>query len=163
MTVWGRLLLSLLVLTTCLAGFSYTQPGWLSELGLELEVAPEDAASPEDLALLARLDHKTEVIVRRLAAKRDVTRQVIDGGLTLLEAAALFRQLNATPADCPCSHDMMPGSSDGEKLCRQVIGWVEQQMREATSASQAAALKARFEAELEELLDKDGTVRLPEE
>src|SRR5258708_6358236 len=93
MTAWGRLLLS-----------------------LQVPVAPEDAASPEELELSARLDRKTEVIVRRLGAKRDVTRQLLDGHLTLLEAAALFRQLNATPADCPCSHEMMPGNSDGEKL-----------------------------------------------
>src|SRR3954454_8962087 len=41
-----------------------------------------------------------KVLLRRLAAKAAVVRQLLDGRLTLLEAADWFKVLNETPGDC---------------------------------------------------------------
>jgi hypothetical protein len=163
MTAWGRVLLSLLVLTACLAGYSSLQPDWLGRVGLEWVAADGDAGTAEDRELSAQLDRRSEVTRRRMAVKRAIIGRLAHGELTLLAAAALFREANETPADWQDPYRLLwPGKSDGEKLCRQVICWAEQEAK-ATSSSQAAALVARLNAELEQLLEEHGTVRLPGE
>jgi hypothetical protein len=103
-----------------------------------------------------------EVYRRRIVAKEGVIEALLEGRLTLLQAARWFQLLNEQPANCPDDYrDFFPGRSDGEKLCRQVLCWARPRLEEGPP-SRAQALMAQLEAELEEhLCAHDGTVLLP--
>jgi hypothetical protein len=163
MTTCARLLVSLILLAASFAGVSSAQPEWMKSLGLAWASFEEEA---EEQALAEKLERKAVIVQHRLAAKKGIIDQVIDGQISLLKAAALFRALNESPEDCQDPYRLVwRGGSDGEKLCRQVISWTEHQLRGRTGSdgSQATALLSRLEAELQELLEREGTVRLPEE
>jgi WD40 repeat protein len=105
-------------------------------------------------------DEQCRAIRRRIEAKNRLAAEVIDGRLTLLEAAARFRDLDREPP--PFDRDAFrcsyPGASDDELLCREVIFFVrvEQRRRPGTDAG----IVARLEAELNERLGR-GNLRLP--
>jgi hypothetical protein len=108
------------------------------------------------------INYRREVADRRMEGKQQVTLDLIAGRLTLPEAAARFKVLNDTPADCPCRYDMVAeGKSPEERLCRQVINWAVTEVAQ-TSEPEALALWERLEAELQALRHRDGGVRLPE-
>ena len=99
--------------------------------------------------------------VHRLQAKNDVTRQLIDGQKTLLEAAAWFRYINAVTS-LPRS-DLHPSDetqSEEERACRQVIRWAVASL-DARDKDHGPALTRRLERELKELLHKPGGIVLP--
>jgi hypothetical protein len=99
--------------------------------------------------------------------RQQITSDVIDGRLSLLEAAAAFRDLNL---ESPALVVTYPGSSEGEKACREVIAWVRVELEARTRESGAkksgkgsvdsAAVLARLEAELKAAKGKDGSVHL---
>ena len=112
-----------------------------------------------------RASHGTNQIVppdesglSRLEAKKTITRRLIDGQLTLLEAAAWFRYLSkATPNGDDEASSPDRNLPEGERYCRQVIRWVGG-MLAGTSPSQAAALVRRLEAELDAHKRGDGLI-----
>lgn len=83
--------------------------------------------------LLSGLRHKQEAVTA-----------VIDGKLSLLEAAARFRDGKA--------------NMDGETLCRAVIGWVHLALSDRPEKAEAVSL--RLESELQSYLDRTGRGRL---
>src|SRR5262249_23603605 len=106
------------------------------------------------------LERRNAAVIDRITAKDQVADEVIAGRLTLVEAAARFRDLNAVPPDHPDPYrTTYPGGSDREKLCRQVISWVASATGRAQA--EARALVACLEAELEDLLGRHGTIELP--
>jgi hypothetical protein len=113
--------------------------------------APICAARPD----VAALD---EAAVRRLAAKTAVTRRVVGGELTLAEAAAWFRYLDAAnPPTGESSAQVDAGLSEEEQFCRQVMRWAKAQApADGAAPEQAEALARRLEAELAALLRRDG-------
>ena len=162
MTACTRLFLSVSLLAALLAGVARLRPEWVSVPGLDGS-GPSDAGRQMEAERqrAALLDRRNEVVSRRLDAKNVVVGQLLDGRMTLAEAAAWFKALNESPADCPAvAHGEFPGASEGERLCRQVIGWAQAE-RAGQSASQAEATNARLEEELQTLLGRDGTVHLP--
>jgi hypothetical protein len=124
------------------------------------------AAFEEPRELLAkgqRLDELLESEQRAAKTKNDVAAEVIAGRLTLIEAAALF-----TAADAELDTWSMwvrmsriEGSSDAERQCRKVIGYVEIALADEPSACREHV--HRLTAELEnELQRHGGTVSLPD-
>jgi hypothetical protein len=100
--------------------------------------------------------------VRRMQAKSDVARQLIDGQKTLMEAAAWFRYINLVTT-LP-GVELNPGDksqSEGERTCRQVIRWAVAAVQ-ADVSDHGAALARRLEMELKEALDRPGGIVLPE-
>jgi hypothetical protein len=82
----------------------------------------------------------------------------------LLEAAVAFKHLNDTPSDYPNrGWTSLPGKSDGEKLCRQVILSLIGHLGDIAPASELEALQHCLLQELEEHLATHGTVILPEQ
>jgi hypothetical protein len=120
--------------------------------------APDEVVGPPD-----EPDRCCRVIQARLRAKRLLVSEVAARRMSLVEAAAHFRDLNETPPDCPDRgyRSAFEGSSDGERLCRQVISWVRAE-NEGRSPLAEATLTVWLEAELVGLLARDGIVRLPE-
>jgi hypothetical protein len=163
MTACTRVFLSVSLLAALLAGAARLRPDWVSGLGLDGSAPPDVRRQMEaERQRAALLDRRTEVVRRRLDAKNEIVGQLVDGRLTLAEAAAWFKALNESPADCPAvPHGEFPGASEGERLCRQVMSWVRADLSRQ-SASQAEAMSVRLEEELRTLLGRDGTVHLPQ-
>ena len=66
---------------------------------------------------------RLEACTHRLEARTRIARKLIDGRLSLLEAADRYRDLNETAADFDWYgfRHSYPGQSDDERTCRQVI------------------------------------------
>ena len=95
------------------------EPEWAADLGLRgdgLAFLAGDATEWDDNSS----PEETEALVARLAAKRDIAHVLLDGRLTLFEAAALFRRLNREAGG-----DVLgwPGDTEEERVCRSVIAW----------------------------------------
>ena len=105
----------------------------------------ENAAAQEPLA------EPTQV-----AAKGSLAAKVIDGKLPLFAAAAQFQSLNRVPPDT------MPGKTEEERLCRQVIQYVSRAVAADSSAAPASdsSVVERLEAELDTALAR-GPLQLP--
>jgi hypothetical protein len=103
-------------------------------------------------------------VSQRGLAKGRLAVDVAAGRLTLLEAAARFRELNSQwpPFDWHLwrgfIHVRFPGVSDDEGLCRQVIICAKSALWEKPEEAELVA--CRLEAELDEHL-RHGTLRLP--
>jgi hypothetical protein len=94
-------------------------------LGLRAQVA--DASRPlwPELSALDEVpEEDLSAADRRGDAKHEVALELVAGHLTLLEAAARFRTINAGhPHGEKFSHCSLPGGTYEEWLCRQVISW----------------------------------------
>ncbi|HJZ90029.1 MAG TPA: hypothetical protein VKE40_04105 [Gemmataceae bacterium] len=101
-----------------------------------------------------------ETVPLRYVAKRQIAREVAAGARPLVEAATLFGELDRLPpATYPAYHAALPGRTEEERLCREVIQFVHSLEDEFP---QAAAAVARLEGELRSELGRDGGVRLPD-
>jgi hypothetical protein len=111
----------------------------------------------------------SETAVLRPLAKRLLAREIADGRRSLVEAAALFGALNRLPPETPelalldDNHWALsdPVHSEDERLCRQVIQWVEA-LRITDSPEYADAAVARLIAEFREERRRHGAIRLPD-
>jgi hypothetical protein len=108
------------------------------------------------------LDAQRERLRHWQEGKREAVRAVIAGRMTLLEAAARFRELDRQLPEFKWDlfRRAYPGSSDGERHCRHVIAATEAEL--SKRPDEAAEVMARLEAELQEHLQRDGTIQLPE-
>jgi hypothetical protein len=144
------------VLAVVAAGYS----GYRASLDLAAGPgrAAADGPAPDDY------DVAMAALVRSEEGKAAAVEEVAAGRLSLVEAAARFRALEAgRPRNryCRPAHELYPGDSEGERLCREVIAHVEARLAPQGRA-RARQFAARLEAELGELLARDGTVRLPD-
>jgi len=116
-----------------------------------------DEGSPTD----EEMEHRLQIHKHRIAVKDRAVRDLLDGRLTLLQAAARFRDLETEQPLTWWPRNAATGPADGERLCRMVMdranGWMQ-----ANRPAQAADFAARLEAELERHRGQDGTVRLPD-
>jgi len=100
---------------------------------------------------------------QRNKAKRAITLQVLDRDLTLFEAAAWFGYLNECPGECPDLYRaLVPGATNEEKLCRQVILWVRIEGKSALPPGQAEQEAQNLEEMLAAHLARHGKVILPD-
>jgi hypothetical protein len=112
------------------------------------EAAP--GAPEEEVALLSRLTQE----------KRAVAGRLIAGKITLAEAAALFRAINARrPKTFPLCPEPFPGRTDEERICRQVLAHVAAEL--SLSPGEADPRLDCLEYDLATLLAQDGTIHLP--
>ena len=117
------------------------------------------AAAPSSTLLLPG----DEASVRRLQSKAAVARRLVDGELTLLEAAAWFRYINrmtGSAGDVPAPGE--EAEPEAERYCRQVIRWAETTAAVEISTERSETVVRRLEAELDERLRRDGGVVLPD-
>jgi hypothetical protein len=102
---------------------------------------------------------RQQAIERRSAAKKQITRDLIEGRRTLFEAAAAFRLWNE---DYPRLPDpFLPGDSVEERLCRQVIEWVRMTKAEGNPGSVELFCET-LEQELRRHIEQNGKVILPD-
>jgi hypothetical protein len=141
------------VLALALLGLGYValamfRPAWASAVGLDvwnLEDEERERTAAERRG--AELEEIDRAIQENIAAKDGVIDDLLAERLTLLEAAALFRRLDAVCPGRSTIPERIPGRTEEERYCRQVIYWVEATTR-YWPPSQAAAIRNRLEAEL---------------
>jgi hypothetical protein len=109
-----------------------------------------------------------ETSTLRLLAKRHIACDVLDGRLSLFEAASLFRVLNTFMEPAALARDVghfwalsEPVHTEEERTCRQVVQWVDAR-RASESPQRVAAAVARLTAEYREEVLRHGNVRLPD-
>ena len=93
----------------------------------------------------------------RLESEYRMAQEVAAGRLSLLEAAAGFKALDANPPPGWVFAEREPGLSDEEYYCRRVIGFVGG----ALPPEQADPAIPRLQADLE-ARRRDGTLHLPD-
>ncbi|MCI0642311.1 MAG: hypothetical protein L0Y72_26745 [Gemmataceae bacterium] len=108
------------------------------------------------------LESRREILMGRAVAKQQAVRHLLAGRLTLLEAAAQFRDAERTmPITWGPPRPDSGGPAEGERFCRDVVlsahYWLEENL-----PAQAAHVTARLEAELQQLRGPDGIVHLPD-
>jgi hypothetical protein len=135
---------------------------WVGVRGTDWWAGPGtgDGLDPEARRGRPNDDEQFRAIRRRIETKHRLAREVIDGRLTLLEAAARFRDLDLEPP--PFAQNGLrcryPGVSDDELHCREVIFFVHAELRDRPGTD--AHIMARLEAELKERLGR-GDLHLP--
>jgi hypothetical protein len=151
MTALTRLLTCLTFLLVVVAGVTLTRPEWAGDLGLDWQTPFGTGSEGEDEEQrTADLDRKTEAVQARLAGKRAVIKDLIEGKTTLRAAATRFGELNDTPAWCRNPfREPGAGNSAEERLSRQVIDWARGELS-VYPADQAEAVGKRLRAEWED-------------
>ena len=147
-----------IVSSLALASVCVAFPQWPQVLGLEVATAHRvrdsevTAPGPKCEVFKARIDAKSQIIARLKA-----------GDLDLFEAAGWFGCVDREPAEfADRSWQNLPGGSDEEKLCRQVILWVRGNLSEPKPQSELDSFVAELEARLSARLCDCGRVELPE-
>ena len=110
----------------------------------------EDLIRSEGVAVspFVRRSKQCLLALKRLDAKQDIIRQLIDGRLHLIEAAECFRELTRPAAS----------SQSDEDVCRALIGWVYLALCERPE--RAESLSSQLEAELAAHLQRRGQANL---
>lgn len=147
-----------IVSSLALAGVCVAFPQWPEALGLEVASRQREprsevsAPGPQCAVLKARIEAKAQIIARLRA-----------GELDLFEAAGWFGCVNREPAEfADHSWRTLPGGSDEEKLCRQVILWVRGFLTQSVPESELDSFVGGLEARLSARLCDRGGVELPE-
>jgi hypothetical protein len=154
-----RLVAAALVAVGLLAGVLLVHPAWLSDAGLDLWNLPELYASLESSNQeMADLSRRQKSLLSRLNTRQEVLRALRAGGLSLVEAASRFGEVNhEEPETMSYVREMYPGHSDEERVCRQVMAWARADMGGDPGTGHAALL--RLEAELEAYLKQHESAR----
>jgi hypothetical protein len=129
----------------------------------EQAAVEENPAGGPDLAREARraerLARLRRIIMWTIGQRSALVSDLLAGRSTLIETAAGFRAVNAVKEKHTGRISLpFPGRSEDEQLCRQVIVYVGEWLRDEPDRDAAVA---GLEKELREHLRRYGTVRLP--
>jgi hypothetical protein len=135
---------------------------WLIELCIVTD-QQGNQVSLFDLELKGeQMTREAQTSIEHLRSKNTAAEALSRGEMTLIDAAAFFRSQYEDPKSWHHPHRPRPRLEDGESWCRFVIHWTETKIRQEHSASRAAAVRQRLEAELQRQLAYHGTVKLPD-
>lgn len=155
-------LLAVLVLLLLLAASQVrsTDDDWCEPAGAaSWSVAAALLQMSDDDAKGVALDRKMQQARERNRSRAEIVDALVDGRLTLAEAATRFRTLNRQ-ARIVFWHD--PDKSQDELLCLQVLRWARDRLKQRGIAPDAPIM-ARLEAEFAALTHETRVTFLPEE
>ncbi len=155
-----RLSICALAVAGVIYGLDLAHPGWIQDLGHETVYLAEFSVQLENEAQIKdNYEDRLNTARIRMATKHEIARRLIAEQLSLCEAAALFRDLDRHfPNGCiAIFRQYIEGRTDDERYCRQVIGAAEGEL--FRQPHEAAAIRARLNAELQEMLER-GPVHL---
>lgn len=158
-----RLSLKTLILIAVVLAAAVAQPEWARDLGLESSI--ENMLTFRSLWLPGRNvepGSKAQALDERYLAKLRIILEVRADRLTLFEAAALFRDLNAKYPVLSIKQ-IYPGDSDEEQHCWQVIEYAARmEDREDSSDPVDRECSNRLKEELRRHKEQYGRVLLPD-
>jgi hypothetical protein len=138
-------------------------PAWARRLGLDICRLPELGWTLEANRLRGEeLDAESRRLTRQYHRQVAVAGAVIEGRMTLLEAAAAVRDIRADepPKVRAVARRDSEAATEEEWFCRLVIRFVKEVLEDRRPAEARAWVK-RLEAELEQRLRR-GPLRLPD-
>jgi hypothetical protein len=157
----SRLAWSTALLVVLILGAAHTQPTWLARHGLDWwNLAGVQQQLQDEQKRSATLSGILEVSIRRSATKAMVIRELIAGQVSVLEAAAWFRELNQAARDSYTEFDEFTAPTDAENLYREILRWTEVELGD-WPPSQAKPIWQRLQEEFEELQNREGCIRFP--
>ena len=110
----------------------------------------------------AELERFGARLLERTESRRAVIARLVNGQLTLLQAAHHFRTLNdVDPAHASSEFDICEGQSEAERYCRRVIAYTSGEMM-LTAPERASQVVDRLEGELNDHLKRNGRVEWPD-
>jgi hypothetical protein len=150
------------ILAMALAGVGYAKPSLATDLGLDFWNAPELQARIErNLRLHDELEQKDVEVLRRIDAKETIVADLVAGRATLAEAATHFKILNAARPDYQTIiRAVYPGATDDERICRNVIAFVEAHVTAGNRAGRG--IVERLNAELQRRIARGEPLTLPD-
>jgi hypothetical protein len=114
----------------------------------------------EALQRESELNTACQAAFLRIGVRNGIVADLVADRITLLEAAARFGGLNEQLSDGRrLLSASIPARSEGERLCRQVILHVKSWEEERADPDDLVHHQ-RLEAELEQLLELEGVIRL---
>jgi hypothetical protein len=117
----------------------------------------------DELQRAAKLDRERKVVGWAIATRSAIVSDLVAGRLNLFEAAAGFSEVDKVKERHHVNPDPLPqyfpAKTREEQLCRQVITGVEWRL---WNQPEQGVVVARLEKELQEHLERYGTVQLPE-
>jgi hypothetical protein len=129
------------------------------ELGIGEPRTPEPAL--DQYRRTEELERRRQLILRRYLVKEQAVRELLAGRLTLLQAAARFRNAEmAVPVDWGPPRPDGSGPAERERLCRNVRVWARHWLEEH-QPEKVVEVTARLEAELQQHRAEYGVVELP--
>jgi hypothetical protein len=161
MRLVGLLLLGLSIVLVSLSLAESLSLGWIDQLAEALWELPRAVSElEEEWGRQPVLEARCQAALQRGNRKIQVVEEVIAGRLSLVEAAARFRDLwrEEPPVSVEGFRRYYAGASDEERYCRAVIGCSGTMTTGQPEKDQEVT--RRLEAELAELL-RSGTLRLP--
>jgi hypothetical protein len=164
MNVCVRSLSWIALLGASLTALGHYRPAWAAHWNLDWWSLPELQENVrQGQQTRAAMEPRCDAAAARLAAKEQTTQELLAGRLTLVQAAARFRVLNASATGEARDLTLyLDGATDEERLCRQVIGWAKG-ARAIRSPEAGEQTCQRLEEELAGLLASNhGMIRLPE-
>jgi hypothetical protein len=109
------------------------------------------------------LQHALAGAHARLEARRQIAREVLAGRLDLLTAAAEFRRLDQqVPRVATVLATWHPEMSPGERACRHVFVWVEDEVCRSSQGPVYCEMLVRLGEQLEQEIRAHGEVQLPD-
>ena len=162
MNVMSRLLSGLFVLTALLLSLTSFSVDWILELYTPTDQFGNRISLFENQRKSEQLSREIAISMERIESKETVVEACINGEMSLCEAAADFRALHRDSRSWRDPLRPMPEFDDGESWCREVIHWAKLRIRFGRSESQADAVAQRLEEELQEEMDCEGRVSLPD-
>jgi hypothetical protein len=145
----GYRLVCLTLALAALAAVFGLFPGLAAAVGLDFWNVP---AALDAIGQAAesdrRIDEEILATQMRMDRREEVTEDVVAGRLTLVEAAAWFRRLDADAAEAYRRgwRRVTEGGSDEERYCRQVLNYAELALRgRADAADVLAGLNRQLE------------------
>jgi hypothetical protein len=163
MNLCARVMAVMALLGTALIGLGQYRPAWAVQVDLDWwnlpELYEELRRGQQDLE--AR-EAQRRAAVERLRVRAAIIEDLRAGRLTLVQAAAHFRRLNALATDCAIDlREHIAGKTEEERACRQVIYWADSAERPAPAVR--GQTRRHLEAELDALLaENHGVLRLEE-
>jgi hypothetical protein len=114
----------------------------------------------EETRRTEHLDRLRQVVFWAIGRRSAMVSDLVAGRSTLFETAAGFRAVQQVKTKYTGPVPMhIPGDTEEERLCRQVIMHVQERLRDGPNET---AVLEGLEKELREHLERYGTIRLPE-
>jgi hypothetical protein len=150
-----RFALIVLIVPTAAAAIWAAPAGWVRETGLDFwryGDAQDDYRDAQATAVTQRL--QLEQTRERFRLMDSIAFDVASGRLSLVEATALFADLNRQPTDITDGiRRRFPAATDRESVARQVMSWSRE--RAASNPSRADELDRRLNSELAAIIAEE--------
>lgn len=148
------------VLLAAIVGAAYADPEWAADLGVDYWNLPElQSQLDETRRTREDLEQRSQATLQRMAQKQAVIAELINGDISLADAASQFKRLNRGTATERTLRSHYSRWSYDEACCRNVI----EMTLGAKELADREAMARRLASELDSLRAQcHGQVRLPD-